>query len=132
MSTATETTPITVQVVMADFDDVEPYRIARDTRLDEFEPLTNADFQPRGLTPLRDATAKFIGHLGQRQKEGVCTVGILIDRSGSMGSMRNAVIDGVNEFIGSLQGVSEVDPATSGKVLAVIVTDGGENASKEV
>jgi hypothetical protein len=125
--------PVTAVVTLADFDSVESFRVIRDgIEIDAFTPLTLADFQPRGGTPLLDASATFIAHLGTQAKAGQVTIGLLLDRSGSMGGNEAAVVSGVNEFVGSLAAVEEVDPETSGKVLAVIFTDGMENMSKEV
>jgi hypothetical protein len=130
---AKKSPPISVEVTLADFDTNEPFRVVRDgVPISEFTPLTLADYAPRGGTPLRDATAKFIAHLAGRAKEGTVTIGLLLDRSGSMGGNESSVVAGVNEFVGSIAGVSKVDPATSGKVLAVILTDGQENSSHEV
>lgn len=135
-----KTKPTTVLVSLGKFD--------RDTRtttpimrlvregipLADFEPLTYADYSPRGGTPLRDAAAAFISHLDavQANADRAVVVGLLADESGSMGGNEQSVINGINEFVGGMADVSSVDGAAAGKVLCVIVTDGLENSSREV
>ena len=87
---------------------------------------------PSATTPLRDAVAQFIGHLDRVRARDRVTIGLLLDESGSMAANREAVIAGVNEFVGGMRDVDAVDPEAAGKVLAVIVTDGLENSSREV
>lgn len=132
--TSKQTAPTAI-VTIAMFDDsygVPVYRPLRDGQpVSEFEPLTSRDYSPRGGTPLHDATAKFIAHLEQQRRAGTVVIGALADESGSMNGNRASVVDGINEFVGGMADV-EVDPDTDGKVLAVILTDGMENASKEV
>lgn len=94
------------------------------------EPLTIAEHEPRGMTPLLDATAAFIRHIDKAVKKGTTNVGLLIDRSGSMQPNRQATVEGVNEFLEGIRSV-DVDPKADGKVICVIVTDGMENASKD-
>ena len=48
-----------------------------------------------------------------------------------MAGNEDAVVGGLNEFIGGMRDVNEVDPNAEGKVLAVIFTDGQELHSKE-
>ena len=138
MPTATKTSkkkaaPITVNVTLADFDTQDLFRVMRDDlAIQEFTPLTLADYQPRGGTPLRDATAKMIAHLSAQQSDGKVVVGVLLDRSGSMGGKQQSVVSGVNEFIGGMAAVEKVDAKAAGTVLCVVVTDGQENSSREV
>lgn len=124
-----------VTVTIAMFDDrygQPAYRPLRTEQpVTEFTPLTAADYSPAGGTPLHDATAKFIAHLDELQRPGTVVIGALADESGSMHGNGQSVVDGINEFVGGMVGV-EVDPDAEGKVLAVILTDGMENSSKEV
>jgi hypothetical protein len=123
-----------VDIVISTFDDrynSPVYRVIKETTLGKFTGINTEDYEPYGLTPLRDATAKFIGHLDSLKKKGRVVIGCLVDESGSMIGNRNAVVDGLNEFVVSMKGI-EVDPNSDGKVLAVIFTDGLENASTEV
>jgi hypothetical protein len=127
------TTRTQVTVTMAKFDTVDRFNVVRDgVDIEAFASLTRADYTPRGGTPLRDAVARFIAHLDRQAAEGRVRVGLLLDESGSMGGNEQAVIDGVNEFVGGMRAVDAVDDAAAGKVLAVIVTDGQENSSNEV
>jgi uncharacterized protein YegL len=127
---ATTTGTTSVVLTIAQFDSEGPFEVLADEqRLADFKPMTRAAYQPRGTTPLIDATAKLIHHLDAQAAEDRVRVGLLIDRSGSMSGNEAAVVDGVNEFVGGL-GV-DVDDAAAGKVLAVVVTDGLENASVE-
>lgn len=116
------------------FDSREPiYRVRRESvPIDAFAPLGPDDYVPSAMTPLRDAAAQFIAHLDSLRAPDRVTIGLLLDESGSMAANREAVIAGVNEFVGGMRGVDAVDPASAGKVLAVIVTDGLENSSREV
>lgn len=130
----TKTKKPTVTVVFSTFDDryaAPIYREIRRTALNKWVNITSRDYIPAGGTPLRDATARFIDHLSSIRKKGTVVVGILADESGSMNQNRLAVIQGINEFMAGISDI-EVDPDTDGKVLAVIFTDGYENASKEV
>ena len=125
-----------VHVTLSVFDSVsrnEPsYRNKREhVPIGTFVPITQADYSPRGSTPLRDAVAEFIGHLDQLKGDGHVTIGLLLDESGSMATERNEVIEGVNSFVAGMTDVKAVDKAAAGTVLAVIVTDGEENASHE-
>ena len=123
-----------VTVVFSTFDlgkKADIYRTIRNESIQEWTPIGFKDYQPWGSTPLRDATAQFITHLDSLKKPGTVVIGCLADESGSMNGNTKSVIDGVNEFIGGMSDV-EVDPDTDGKVLAVILTDGYENASREV
>jgi hypothetical protein len=125
----------TVQVTLAKFDlagDDPVYRAVREgVPIGSFAPLVRSDYTPRGSTPLRDATAQFISHLDRLRSEQAVTIGLLMDESGSMGGNEEAVIAGVNEFVAGMADVDAVDTDAAGKVLAVIVTDGLENASRE-
>lgn len=124
-----------VVVTVANFDSRvgDVYRVKRDAvPLSEWTPYTTADFVPHGGTPLLDATARFISHLETQRNAKQVIVGLLCDESGSMNGLQKSVVDGVNEFVGSLSGVEAVDPESAGKVIAVIMTDGGENSSQEV
>src|SRR5438128_560301 len=123
-----------VHVTLAMFDTREPiYRVARESvPIAGFPPLGPDDYSPSAMTPLRDAVAQFIAHLDGLRSSDRVTIGLLLDESGSMAPNRDAVIAGVNEFVGGMRDVDAVDPASAGKVLAVIVTDGLENSSREV
>lgn len=132
MATATAKRAPVVQVTLADFDAIEPFRVVRDKiAIGKFTPYTLADYAPRDATPLRDAVGKMIAHLTSAQDEKKVTIGMLLDRSGSMIANRHSVVQGVNEFIAGMAGVDSVDPEAAGKVLCVILTDGLENASRE-
>jgi hypothetical protein len=124
-----------VRITVANFDSsgAEVYRVKRNgVTVKEWTPFTSADYIPNGGTPLLDATARFVADLeGQRGPDKVI-VGLLCDESGSMNGNRQSVVDGVNEFVGSISGVDGVDPEAAGKVIAVILTDGYENMSREV
>jgi len=140
MTTETKTTDThdtkapAVHVTLAMFDSREPiYRPAREgVPIGRFTPLGLDDYAPSGTTPLRDAVARFIAHLDGLRAADRVTIGLLLDESGSMGGNREAVIAGVNEFVAGMRDVDAVDPASAGSVLAVIVTDGFENSSREV
>src|SRR5215510_5414766 len=123
-----------VHVTLAMFDSREPvYRVSREgVPIARFAPLGPSDYMPSAMTPLRDAVAQFIGHLDRLRVRDRVNIGLLLDESGSMAGNREAVIAGVNEFVSGMRDVDAVDPAAAGKVLAVIVTDGLENSSREV
>jgi hypothetical protein len=123
-----------VHVTLAMFDSREPiYRVARESvPIEGFAELGPGDYVPSAMTPLRDAVAQFIGHLDGLRAPDRVAIGLLLDESGSMGGNREAVIAGVNDFVSGMREVDAVDPASAGKVLAVIVTDGLENSSREV
>lgn len=129
-----KTTAPAVHVTMAVFDSREPvYRVRREgVPITRFTPLGPGDYMPSAMTPLRDAVAQFIGHLDRLRARDRVNIGLLLDESGSMADNREAVIAGVNEFVDGMRDVDAVDPAAAGKVLAVIVTDGFENSSREV
>jgi hypothetical protein len=140
MSAATTSTRTTqtqapaVHVTLAMFDSSEPiYRVRRESvPITGFSPLGPDDYVPSAMTPLRDAVAQFIAHLDRLRAPDRAVIGLLLDESGSMAGNREAVIAGVNEFVGGMRDVDAVDPSSAGKVLAVIVTDGLENSSREV
>ncbi len=140
MSTATKTTTTkrakapAVHVTLAMFDTRAPiYRVRRESvPIHGFAPLGPDDYVPSAMTPLRDAVAQFIAHLDGLRAPDRVTIGLLLDESGSMAGNREAVIAGVNEFVAGMRAVEAVDPASARKVLAVIVTDGLENSSREV
>jgi hypothetical protein len=129
-----QTTVPAVHVTLATFDSREPvYRVRREgVPIAQFTPLGPGDYMPSAATPLRDAVAQFIGHLDRLRARDRVSIGLLLDESGSMAGNRDAVIEGVNEFVRGMRDVDAVDPAAAGKVLAVIVTDGLENSSREV
>lgn len=133
MATATKKTQTpTVTVTVSKFDTQSPYAAIRNAvPIADWQPIVRRDYNPRGGTPLRDATAKFIAHLAEQTSPGKVTIGLLADESGSMGGNEESVVAGINEFV---QGMAdtEIDPETDGKVLAVILTDGYENSSHEV
>lgn len=122
-----------VTVTFAKFDTVEPFNVVRSgIPIAEFTPITAADYSPRGGTPLLDATQRMIAHMDEvlAADPGGTHLGLLADESGSMGGQVEAVVGGVNEFVGGMTGV-EPDPDAAGKVLVVILTDGFENSSRE-
>jgi hypothetical protein len=123
-----------VHVTLGMFDAREPiYRVRRESvPIEGFAPLGLEDYVPSAMTPLRDAMAQFIAHLDRLRALDRVTIGLLLDESGSMANNREAVVAGVNEFVGGMSEVDAVDPASAGKVLGVIVTDGLENCSREV
>jgi hypothetical protein len=126
--------PPTVEVTLALFDTREPiYREKRrGVPIAEFLPLTRRDYGPSGGTPLLDATARFIGQLSDLRRPGAVTLGLLLDESGSMGGNEASIIEGVNQFVDGLRSVDAVSSDADDTVLAVIVTDGLENSSREV
>lgn len=132
MSTTTKAP--TVQVTVATFDapydpEIPIFRVTHSAKLSKFRALGSGDYMPRGGTPLRDATMEMINKLDELRSEDTVQIGLLLDESGSMSGNREAVIAGVNEFIGGMRGV----PANEGnRVLCVIFTDGLENASRNV
>lgn len=134
MATATKTKAPTVSVTIATFDTEQPvYRPIREgIAISKWKPLTRQDYNPRSGTPLLDATAKFIAHLGEQVKKGRVVIGCLADESGSMGGNEESVIAGINEFVAGMADVENIDSDADGKVVAVIVTDGMENSSREV
>lgn len=122
-------------VTVAKFtDSSRPFSIVRSrTPLQEFIPIAGNEYVALGHnTPLRDAVAQFIAHLDHVKGPDVVTIGLLADESGSMHGKEDAVIQGVNDFVVGMQEVKKIDPATAGTVLAVITTDGMENASREI
>jgi hypothetical protein len=124
-----------VNVSLATFDHcvTRPvYRRLRRGALGAFPQVGPGEYQPYGMTPLRDAVAEFIRDLDELRADDAVTVGLLLDESGSMADKRDAVIQGVNEFVEGLRSEKDVDPDAAGKVLAVITTDGLENRSREV
>lgn len=123
-----------VNVVLSTFDrnPTRPdYRRLREGPIGGFVPVSGAEYLPSGGTPLLDACASFIGDLDAVRDDGAVTVGLLADESGSMSGNRLEVIAGLNEFVEGLREVP-ADPAAAGKVLAVVATDGFENASREM
>lgn len=132
---ASKATP-TVTVTVAMFDDRPDQPVYRPLRsgqpITEFAPVTAEDYNPRGMTPLLDATASFIAHVETLRDEHNVTIGLLADESGSMQHNQEPVIRGINDFVEGMSDVDAVDPAAAGKVLAVVLTDGFENASSEV
>jgi len=122
----------TVSVTVAKFDTMEPFSVVRDGPIAEFETLAPGDYSPRGGTPLLDATAKIVSHLDRARAKGIITIGLLLDESGSMDGNQQAVVQGVNEFVGGMADVDSPDPAADGTVLCVIFTDGYENSSTEM
>lgn len=127
----------TVYVTVAKFDHAGQggamrYTNVRDSvKIDQFKELTTADYKPMGLTPLRDATGKFINSLDADRAKDRVVVGLLLDESGSMSPNQASVISGVNEYVQSMLNVEKVDRKSAGKVFAVILTDGLENMSTE-
>lgn len=126
----------TVHVSLGTFDQAwgaePPVRVLRTNVISAFDPVTRRDYNPRGGTPLRDATADWIKHLDGLRGPDRVVVGMLADESGSMGGNEEAVVGGFNDFVAGLAEVETVDPESAGKVLCVVFTDGGENASNRV
>ena len=124
-----------VHVTMACFDaraDGATYRPKRvDVPIGEFKPMTMRDYAPRGATPLRDATASFIGQLRDVRAKDRVAIGLLLDESGSMSGNEGAVVESVNKFVDGMRATG-ASPDAAGTVIAVVVTDGEENASHEV
>lgn len=133
MSSTTTKTP-TVQVTVATFDapfdpELSIFRAVMSSTLDRFTRLGGGDYQPRGGTPLRDATIEMLNYLDALRSPDTVQIGLLLDESGSMLGNEAAVITGVNEFVGGMRGV----PVKEGnRVLCVIFTDGKENSSRRV
>lgn len=127
--------PVTAVVTVTKFtDSTRPFTVMRDpTSLAEFVPVTPKDYHALGHnTPLRDSVARFVAHLdGLRSKDRV-VIGLLADESGSMHGNEGAVIQGINDFVAGMAEVKTVDPKTAGTVLAVVTTDGLNNASREI
>lgn len=122
----------TVHVTLGTFDShagSPTLRVLRTSAIGRFKDVTRADYNPRGGTPLRDATADFIHHLDSLRKPDRVIVGMLADESGSMGGNEEAVVSGFNDFVAGLTEVEVVDPESAGQVLCVIFTDGHENTS---
>jgi hypothetical protein len=96
---------------------------------DDAPVLTYADYAPHGGTPLYDATKATIYALDRAvaEKPDGVHFAIVLDESGSMGHLRQSVIDGANEFVNSLRGQK---PEGEGRVMMVLFTDGYENASE--
>lgn len=138
MATTTKSRRKTVQAVVTVCKFTEsgkPFTIIRpETSLAEFNPVGYPDdyFAQGFNTPLRDATAKFVSHLESLQSPDKVVIGLLADESGSMNGNEAAVVQGINDFVKGMAEVKKVDPNTAGTVLAVITTDGLENASKEI
>lgn len=132
--TKTKAKAPTVNVVLATFDQSagrEKYRVVRDGKLGKFDPISVRDYAPCGVTPLYDAMAQFIGDLDRRKDKKSITIGLLLDESGSMAGNRQSVIDGTNEFLDGMRAVKTPDKDAAGTVMAVVFTDGLENASRE-
>lgn len=123
-----------VRITVANFDSRKPtLRVKRNAVTpDKWKMYTSADYEPRGNTPLLDAMSEFIGRLEDQRADDKVIVGLLCDESGSMHGNEKSVIDGVNEFVGTISSVDNVDVEAGNKVIAVILTDGYENASSEV
>lgn len=126
-----------VRITVANFDrrygQPEIYRVKREgVSPAEWTPFSSSDYIPNGSTPLLDAVARFFADLEAQRAKNKVIVGLLNDESGSMASNQKSVIEGVNEYVGSISGVNKVDPESAGKVIAVIMTDGLENDSHEV
>lgn len=138
MPTATKTKTSkkapTISVVISTFSGWQgdfTEKTLRDCTIDRFKPIEHSEYVLRGGTPLLQATAQFIGHLESMREKGTVVMGCLVDESLSMHGNERAVVGGLNEFVGGMEGI-EVDPEADGKVLAVIFTDGEENSSTEV
>jgi hypothetical protein len=129
---ATKTKAPTVKITVSTFDASQrpTYRVVRSgVKLAKYQPVTAADYSPRGGTPLLDAVVEFLEDIFGRTTKEEVAVGILMDESGSMGDQQQAVISAVNEFVLGLRDVDKVDPETAGKGFLVICTDGEENSS---
>lgn len=121
-----------VSVTVAQFDSNRFETIRRDIEIGDFTPVRFDEYTPLGATPLRDATAKFIGVLDGLRRKGAVTIGLLADASGSMSPNREQVVEGINQFVEGMADVDAVDPKAAGRVLCVVLTDGLENASREM
>jgi len=108
--------------------------VVRDGRpISEWTPLTREDFTPRGGTPLYDAVGLMIAHMEgvQAASPDAAHVAVLVDRSGSMGHLRDEVVSGINEFVGAMSTVASDEVNAQGKMLLLVYTDGEENSSRE-
>jgi len=136
-TTPRKRTPKAVKAVVTvtKFTDAgNPFKVIRPAvSLAEFVPMHGGDYQATGYnTPLRDATARFVSHLESLKQKDRVVIGLMADESGSMSGNEAAVIQGVNDFVKGMAEVKKIDPKQAGTVLAVIATDGHENASKEI
>jgi hypothetical protein len=128
---------ITAHVTVAKFTDTRSnFAILRNkVPLQEFEgrQIGALEYRATGWdTPLRDSVARLIKHGDKIKSKNAVTILLLADESGSMVGREGAVISGINDFVAGMAEVDEVDPEAAGDVIAVILTDGLENASREV
>lgn len=125
-------TELAVSVTVAQFD-THRFDLLRDNEtIDAFRPLVPGEYRPSGGTPLRDATARFVGVLDNLQADDRVTIGLLADASGSMSGNEESVQAGINEFVAGMADVEAVDKDAGGRVLCIVLTDGLENSSREV
>lgn len=101
--------------------------------ISQWQPLALGDFTPRGGTPLYDAVGLMVAHMEgvQAKNPEAAHIAVLVDRSGSMSSIREQVVEGINEFVGAMSAVKDDEVDAQGKLLMLIYTDGGENSSTE-
>lgn len=120
-------------VSIAKFDTRKPLvrPIFEQTPLHDTRAIDQNDYSPSGGTPLNDAVLQFIGQLDQNYKENpnALHIGLLADESGSMGHLRNDVIEGFNTFLDEIK--SDESQGGEPGVILVIMTDGYENSSTE-
>jgi hypothetical protein len=105
--------------------------ITDDLNLEKVPVMTLAhyDARPGGGTNLYDGVADTIAAVDKAMvaRPGGVHFGIVLDESGSMGGNTQSVIDGINEFVGTLRG----QPVEGeGRAMIVIFTDGMENQSE--
>lgn len=66
---------VDTKVTLIAFDSTEPFKIVRDgVAPKDWKPVTRADTQPRGLTPLNDATMKMFALAEQHKYDRVAVV----------------------------------------------------------
>lgn len=130
---ATESkTDLAVSVTVAQFDTTRFDLLRDDAAIGDYRPLAYGEYRPSGGTPLRDATARFVGVLDALQADDRVVIGLLADASGSMSGNEESVTAGINEFVAGMADVDAVDQDAGGRVLCVVLTDGLENSSREV
>ncbi|KAL1525198.1 hypothetical protein AB1Y20_020068 [Prymnesium parvum] len=63
--------PGAMRLTLAQFDDRQPFQLIHDGQdIRKVRPLTPADFEPRGRTPLYDALAELIAHVDRHATKG--------------------------------------------------------------
>jgi len=82
-------------------------------KIKDAEKLNQETYQPRGMTALLDAIGKTVILLGEKlslmnkkvMKKNYTHIEVVLDRSGSMSSIRDKTIDSFNEFISKQKAV---------------------------